>query len=160
MPAGRVWSQRWRETPGRYLSGRIPAIVLELEKATVWRSHGSSKRESARRRLHVGAERLNTERWRREGEVRRAMKDRREALLEIVDVWAAAKRLEECCADVERRAQDLPDEQRERTIERSRRARGLLDRTNALERFDAWRAPESDFLGKYSLDQRRTSGLA
>jgi hypothetical protein len=28
------WSQQWRETPARDLSGRIPIIVRELEKAT------------------------------------------------------------------------------------------------------------------------------
>jgi len=45
-------------------------------------------------------------------------------------------------ADAERRAQDLPDEQRERTIERIRRVRALIGSTHALERFSAWRAPE------------------
>jgi len=30
-----AWSQQWRETPIRDLSGRIPAIVRELEKATI-----------------------------------------------------------------------------------------------------------------------------
>lgn len=29
------WTQQWREWPSRDLSGRIPAIVRELEKATV-----------------------------------------------------------------------------------------------------------------------------
>ena len=58
------------------------------------------------------------------------------------DAWAATKRLEGFFADAERRAQDLPDDQRERTIERLRKARGLVGSTDALERFDAWRAPE------------------
>jgi hypothetical protein len=44
--------------------------------------------------------------------------------------------------DAKRRAQDLPDEERERTIERLRRSRALIVSTDALERFDAWRAPE------------------
>jgi hypothetical protein len=52
------------------------------------------------------------------------------------------KGLEAFFADAERRAQDLPDERRERTIERLRRARALIGSTDALERFDAWRAPE------------------
>jgi hypothetical protein len=41
-----------------------------------------------------------------------------------------------------RRAQDLPDEQRERKITRPRRARALIGSTDAQKRFDAWRAPE------------------
>ena len=55
-------------------------------------------------------------------------------LLQIIGAWAAAKRLEEFFADAERRAQDLPDEQRERTMERLRRARALIGGTDALER--------------------------
>jgi hypothetical protein len=85
------------------------------------------------------------ERWRREAEARRAakaLKDSKEDLLQVIDAWGAAKRPEEFFADAELRAQDLPDEQRERTIERLRRARALIGSTDALERFDAWRAPE------------------
>ena len=44
--------------------------------------------------------------------------------------------------DAERRARDLPDEQKERKIEQLRQARALVGSTDALERFDAWRAPE------------------
>ena len=55
---------------------------------------------------------------------------------------AAAKRLEEFFADAERRGQDLPDDRRKRTIEWFRRAPGLIGITDALERYDAWRAPE------------------
>lgn len=40
----------------------------------------------------------------------------------VIDAWAEAKRLEAFFADAERRAQDLTDEQRERTIERLRQA--------------------------------------
>lgn len=53
-----------------------------------------------------------------------------------------AHRLENFFADAERWARDLPDEQRERTIERLRLAQALIDGTDALKRFDAWRAPE------------------
>jgi hypothetical protein len=70
----------------------------------------------------------------------KALKDSKGELLEIIDAWAAANRLEEYLA--ERRAQDFPDKQRERTIERLRRARGPIGSTDALARFDAWRAPE------------------
>ena len=49
---------------------------------------------------------------------------------------------EEFFADAERRARGLPDGQRERTIKRLRQARALVGSTDALKRFDAWRAPE------------------
>ena len=138
------WAQRWRETPTRALSGRIPAIVRELEKATVEIARlveeGERQAEIERQRWEA-----QQEKWRREEEARRAakaLKDSEEELLQIIDAWAEAKRLEEFFADSERRARDLPDDQRGRTIERLRQARALAGSTDALERFDAWQAPE------------------
>ena len=138
------WTQKWRETPSRALSGRIPAIVRELEKATV---EIARLVEEGERQAEIERQRWEAQReqWRREEEARRAakaLKDRKEELLQVIDTWAEAKRLEAFFADAERRAQDLPDEQRERTIERLRRARALVGSTDALERFDEWRAPE------------------
>lgn len=114
-----------------------------MEKATVEIANlveeGGREAEIERQRREA-----QYERWRREEEERRAVKaleDSEEKLLEIIAAWAAAKRLEEFFIDAERRAQDLPDDRRERTIERLRRARGLIGSTDALEQFDAWRAP-------------------
>lgn len=137
------WSRQWRETPGRNLSGRIAAIVRDLEKATV---EIANLVEEGEREAEIEHQRREAqyERWRREEEERRAVKaleDSKEELLEIIAAWAAAKRLEEFFIDAERRAQDLPGDRRERTIERLRRARGLIGSTDALEQFDAWRAP-------------------
>ena len=138
------WTQQWRETSARDLSGRIPAIVRELEKATVEiaRLVEEGERQAELERQRWEAQR---EQWRREDEARRAakaLKDSKEELLQVIDGWAESKRLEEFFADAERRAQDLPDEQRERKIERLRQARALIGSTDALARFDAWRAPE------------------
>ena len=85
------------------------------------------------------------EKWRLEEEAERAakaLKDSKAELLRVIDAWAETKRLEAFFADAERRARDLPDKQRERTIERLRLAHTLIGSTDALERFDAWRAPE------------------
>jgi len=59
-----------------------------------------------------------------------------------VNACVPAKRLEAFFADAERRARDLPDEQKERKIEQLRQARALVGSTDALEQFKAWRAPE------------------
>ena len=138
------WTQQWRETPSRDLSGRISAIVRELEKATV---EIARLVEQGERQAEIERQRREAEyeRWRREEEARqaaKALKDSKEGLLQVIDAWAEAKRLDAFFADAERRAHDLPDEQRERTIERLRRARALIGSTDALERFSAWRAPE------------------
>jgi hypothetical protein len=138
------WTQQWRETPGRDHSGRTPNIVRELEKSTI---EIARLVEEGERQAEIEHQRWEAQReqWRREEGARRAAKalnDSKEELLQIIDAWASAKQLEEFFADAERRAQDLPEDQRERTIERLRRARGLIGSTDALERFDAWRAPE------------------
>ena len=138
------WAQQWRETSNRPLSGRIPAIVRELEKATVEIARlveeGERQAEIERQRWEA-----QQEGWRREEDARRAakaLKDSREELLQIIDAWVEAKRLEAFFGDAERRARDLPDGQNERSIERLRQARALIGSIDALERFDAWRAPE------------------
>jgi hypothetical protein len=84
------------------------------------------------------------ERWRPQEALRRpeGPAGRQGEAAHIIDDWPEAKGLEEFFADAERRAQDLPDEQPERKIERLRRARALIGSTDALERFNAWRAPE------------------
>lgn len=138
------WAQQWRETSNWALSGRIPAIVRQLEKATVEIARlvkeGECQAEIERQRWEA-----QQEPWRREDEARRtakALKDSKEELLQIIDTWVEAKRLEAFFADAECRARDLPDGQKERTIERLRQARALVGNTDALERFKAWRAPE------------------
>ncbi len=100
------WTQQWRETPARNLSGRIPAIVRKLEKATVEIARlveeGERQAEIERKRREA-----EYERWRREEEAReaaKALKDSKEELLQIIDTWAEAKRLEAFFADAERRA--------------------------------------------------------
>lgn len=103
--------------------------------------------EEGERQAEIERQRWEAQReqWRREEEARRAakaLKDSKEELLQIIDTWAEAKRLDAFFADAERRALDLPDEQREHTMDRLRRARALIGSTDALERFGAWRAPE------------------
>ena len=135
---------RTPECPAPTIRGRIATITRELEKATVEIAllveEGERQAEIERQRWEA-----QQERWRREEEARRvakALKDSKEELRKIIDAWAAVKRLEDFFADAERRARGLPDGQRERTIKRLRQARALIGSTNALERFDAWRAPE------------------
>ena len=138
------WVQQWRETPARDLSGRIPTMVRELETATVEIARlveeGEKKAEIERRQWQA-----QMDEWRRKEEaarVAKAIKDSSEELLAIIDSWAAAKRLEEFFHDAERQVQELPEEKRKRTIDRLQRARALINSTDALEQFDAWRAPE------------------
>ena len=99
------WTQQWRETLTRNLSGQIPAIIRELEKAGVEIARlveeGERQAEIERKRREA-----EYERWHREEEARRAakaLKDSKEELLQVIDTWAEAKRLEAFFADAERR---------------------------------------------------------
>jgi acyl-CoA reductase-like NAD-dependent aldehyde dehydrogenase len=136
--------QQWRETKKRDLSTRIPAIIRELEKATVEiaRLVEEGERQAELERQRWAAQ---MEQWEREEAERRAaeaLKDSKEELLEIIEMWATSKRLVEFFADAERRLEDLPEDLRVQTMERLQRARKLIGSTDALERFQSWKAPE------------------
>jgi len=138
------WTQQWRETKKRDLSTRIPAIVRELTKATVDIAHlvEEGEREAELERQRWSAQK---EEWKREEAERRAakaLKESREELLEIIEMWATSKRLEAFFADAEHKLEDLSDDERLPTMERLRRARELIGSIDALERFQSWKAPE------------------
>ena len=76
---------------------QLPAIVRELEKATI---EIARLVEEGERQAEIEHERREApyERWRREEEAwpaAKAVNDSKEELLEIIDAWAAAKRLDE-----------------------------------------------------------------
>ena len=138
------WIQQWRETKKRDLSTRIPAIVRELVKATVdiARLVEEGERQAELERQRWAAQ---MEQWEREEAERRAakvLKESKEELLEIIETWATAKRLEEFFTDAEHRLEDLPEDERAPKMERLRRARKLIGSIDALERFQSWKTPE------------------
>jgi len=138
------WTQQWRETRKRDLLTRIPTIVRELAKATVdiARLVEEGERQAELERQRWAAQ---MEQWEREEAERRAaeaLKDSKEELLEIIEMWATSKRLEEFFADAEHKLKNLAEGERTRSMERLRRARKLIGSTDALERFQSWKAPE------------------
>lgn len=95
--------------------------------------HGNHLKPAKKRLVEEGERQAEIERqrwedqrehWRRKDEEQRAAKAlEEEELLQVIDAWTEVKRFEAFFADAERRAQDLPDEQRERTIAPSTGAR-------------------------------------
>lgn len=138
------WTQQWRETKGRDISNRITAIVRELEKATVKvaRLAEEGERQAELERQRWAAQEEQSRREEAERRAAKALKESKEELLEIIETWATAKRVEEFFADAERRLDELPEMERERTEERLRRARKMIDSIDALDRFQSWKAPE------------------
>ena len=115
-----------------------------MEKATVEiaRLVEEGERQAELERQRCAAQ---MEQWEREEAERRAaeaLKDSKEELLEIIEMWTTSKRLVEFFADAERRLEDLPEDLRVQTMERLQRARKLIGSADALERFQSWKAPE------------------
>jgi len=138
------WVHRWKETKGRDLSSQINGIVQELERTVVQIARlveeGERQIELERQEWEV-----QSEKWRREEDERRAakaLKESRDEILRIIDIWDKAKRIEQFIADIERRAADLPDEDRFSILERLKLARELFGSVDTLERFMTWRSPE------------------
>jgi hypothetical protein len=138
------WTQQWRETKKRDLPARIPTIVRELVKATVdiARLVEEGERQADLERQRWIAQKEQWEREEAERRAAKALKESKEELLEIIETWATAKRLEEFFTDAEHRLEDLPEDERAPKMEQLRRARKLIGSIDALERFQSWKTPE------------------
>jgi hypothetical protein len=156
MPSGRLslratspypratWQTQWPETKRGELGAKVPEIVLELESAavTVARLVEEGERRAEVERREWEAEQ---EKWKREAAERRRVqnvKESREQLFGIIEAWNIAKGIEDFFEDVERRARDLGDDERERLLDRVQRARSLLGGVDASQHFLVWKAPE------------------
>ena len=82
------------------------------------------------------------EREQAEEAARKARKESRDELLEIIKTWAHAKRIEEFFQDADSRIHALDPASRELLTGRLARARRLVGSLDALERFGRWRAPD------------------
>jgi hypothetical protein len=138
------WVHHWRERKDRELTSRISAIVKELERAVVdvarLIEEGARQAELERQQWEV-----QQAKWRREEAERKAakaLKDSKEELHNIIDLWAESKRLEQFFADAERRVADLDADERLRMLDRLKSARELIGSVDALERFRSWKSPE------------------
>lgn len=114
------WVQRWQETKKRDMGSQIKTIIRLLKGAA----------EVIARLVEEGARRaeiehkeweVKQERWRREEAERRAMqtrKESREELLQIIERWGTATRIEQFFRDAEQRAAGLDEVDRARLLER------------------------------------------
>lgn len=137
------WVKRWQETKARDLNRQIKEIVKELEKAseTIARlvEEGERQAEIERQKWEV-----QREQWRREEAERltaKALKESREELLQIIEAWGEATRIDNFFKDAEKRAASLSDDQKLKMLERLRLAREMIGSVDALDHFLAWRSP-------------------
>jgi hypothetical protein len=138
------WVKRWQETARRDLGSQIKAIIKELKGAAVVIARlveeGERQAEIERKEWEA-----KQEIWRREEEERRAakaLKESREEILQIIERWGRATRIEQFFRDAEQRATGMGDDERLRLLERLKLARDMVGSIDALERFLAWKAPD------------------
>lgn len=167
MPSGRLcvqayspysgtnWSRQWKESKVGEFPAKFRGIVKELEaeattiakqveeaerKAEMQRQQYEQQREIERQRWEVE----KAEQARKNAEWRRAeaQKESRRELFDIIRGWAEANRIEEFFEDIQRRATNLPEEEKTKLLERLKLAREIIGGVDALERFRVWRSPD------------------
>jgi hypothetical protein len=148
------WQMHWRESKPGQLNSKFRTIRRELKEAV----------PVITERIQIAEQQAEIERRRWEAEAReqrrqeraerrvRALKESREHLLDLVENWARARRIEEFFEDAIRRSAGSPTDMRESLVGRLKRARQMLGGTNALERFESWKAPEERDPSAYGDD--------
>jgi GTP1/Obg family GTP-binding protein len=84
------------------------------------------------------------ERWRREEDRRRVAesnKESREQLSKAIENWARIVSLKQFFAGIEKRLQDLPEEQRPEMLKRLALAREFVGTQDPLDFFRSWKTP-------------------
>ncbi|MBN9133937.1 MAG: hypothetical protein J0H48_11335 [Nitrosospira multiformis] len=138
------WIHQWRESKDRDLSGQIRGIAKELEQAAVEIADLIKEGERQARIEHEKWE-AQCAQWRREETERlaaKALKDATDDIHRLIDHWAEMNRIEQFFAAVERRADELGNEERAHLMDRLKRARALIGSIDALDYFLDWKAPE------------------
>lgn len=155
MPCGRLalraysphglvtWERRWQESAVGQLAKKFKTIIRELQAAgpeiVSLRDEAEIRAQAERQRWE--AERRELERRERERRRAEAAKEARQQLLAIVQEWSVARGLEAFFEDAERRATEMPADDRVALLDRLSKARTMLGGTNALARFREWKPP-------------------
>lgn len=138
------WVKQWRETKDHDLRSQIKKIIKELEQAVpnIARlvEEGEIQAEIERREWEA-----QKEKWRKEEQERRAakaLKESRTELLKIIENWAEANRIEQFFQAAEKRIAELSESERNRFLDRLKRARELIISTDALDNLIRWKSPD------------------
>ena len=137
------WVNHRRETKNHDLGSQIKKIIKELEQSAVIIARLAEEGErQARRTPAMGGPARAVAQEEAEHRAAKALKDSRENLLRIINVWAESNRIEQFFLDAERRTANLSGNERLKILERLKRARELVGSVDALDHFMAWRSPD------------------
>lgn len=137
------WSILFQENKDRALTTDIPKIVKSIQDSAelvVEKVKEAERQAEIRRR--EWEEQL--ERSRREEDRRRvaeSIKESREQLSRVIDNWARVVSLEQFFAGIEKRVQDLTEEQRREVLKRLALAREFVGTQDPLDFFRSWKTP-------------------
>lgn len=140
---GVSWLILFQESKDRALAADIPKIVKSIENsiAIVVEKVKQAEREAEIRRQQWEEQ---IERSRQEEDRRRvaqAIKESREQLSNVIENWARVVSLEQFFAGIEKRVEDLPEEQRQEVLERLALARQFVGTQDPLDFFRSWKTP-------------------
>jgi len=137
------WSMSFQETAKRTLTPDIAKIVKSIKSST---EAVQKEIEEAEHRAEVRRQESEAlqQRWRREDDQRQIAKsisDSREQLNQIIQAWAKAVSIEQFLEEVEERASNLSESQREAVQDRLRLAREFIGVQDPLEFLLSWETP-------------------
>lgn len=139
-----AWVRQWRESKSGDFPRKLAGLVkeLEAEAATIVKRFEEGERQAEIERLRREEERRAQAREEAERRRLKAIKDSRDELSDIIKAWAKAKRIEEFFDDVERRAENMDEDQKTAVLERLALARKMVDTTDALLWLASWKTPK------------------
>jgi len=141
--SGVSWSIVSQESKDRALTTDIPKIVKSLQNSAeaVVEKVKEAEREAEIRRQEWEEQQ---ERRRQEEDRRRvaeSIKESREQLSKAIENWARVVSLEQFFAGIEKRVQDLPEEQRPEMLKRLALGREFVGTQDPLDFFRSWKTP-------------------
>ena len=141
---GTEWKKKWFEAKAGDLARRFSEIIKELEDEAAGIAKLVKDAKHAAELEHQRWEEMQRK-WKQEEAERRrvqTIKESREELAQIINDWDEQKRIEEFFNDIQRRGNELGHELREAISDKLNRARALLSKADAIDRFRMWKAPE------------------
>jgi hypothetical protein len=146
------WSEQWQETRSKSLRGEIRTIVKAIEAAA---PALVVKLEKAARQAEIRHQEwlVQQERWKREEDRRRVEQSITESktdLRQVIERWSDVVSIERFFANVEQRANELTEGDREAVLTRLALARDFLGTQNPLDFFREWRTPGERYTPLYS----------
>lgn len=148
------WVRKWECIRADRLLGKVRTIARELSNAAgvIEVKVREAELQAEVRRREWAAQQ---ERWRKEELERRqakAMQESHQQLLEIIDSWALAKRIESFLDEASAQAALLEKHQGEVLMQRISAARDQIGDTAAIKRFMAWRSAKERLGGESGAD--------